>query len=130
MNRKEITMNFSNEFLGELIAEKGRTKVGLEENTLEPYDMLLGALGSCYYSTFLDVANKKRIDFDFAEIFIEGEKRDKPPATLKWVKLRLTIKNSSNDLGLKKAAALAAKYCSIYVTISKVADISWEINFL
>jgi len=130
MNKKEITMKFRNQFLGELIAEKGNANVGLEENTLSPYDMLLGSLGSCYYSTFLDVANKKRINFDSSEIFIEGEKRDKPPATLKWVKLKLTVKNSSNDLGLQKAASLAAKYCSIYVTISKVADISWEIKFI
>jgi len=130
MDKKEITMKFNNEFLGELIAEKGTTNIGLEKNTLSPYDMLLGGLGSCYYSTFLDVAKKKRIAFDFAEIFVEGEKRETPPATLKWVKVNLTIKNSSNDSGLKKAAALAAKYCSIYVTISKVAEISWEINFI
>jgi putative redox protein len=102
----------------------------VEENTLEPYDMLFGALGSCYYSTFLDVAKKKRINFDHAEIHIEGVKRDTPPTTLEWVKVKLDVKNSSNNLGLEKAAALAAKYCSVYVTISKVADISWEINFI
>ena len=129
MTRKKITMKFNNRFSGELIAERGKANVGIEENTLEPYDMLLGALGSCYYSTFLDVANKKRINFDYAEIFIEGEKRETSPATLKWVKLKLTAKNSSNNLGLEKAAALAAKYCSVYVTVSMVADISWEIKF-
>ncbi len=130
MNKKEIKMKFGSEFLGELIANKGRAAVGIEKDTLEPYDMLFGALGSCYYSTFLDVAKKKRIDFDYAEIHIEGVKRDTPPTTLEWVKVKLDITNSSNNLGLEKAAALAAKYCSVYVTISKVADISWEINFI
>src|SRR6056297_2132887 len=127
MNKKEVKMRFESEFLGELIANKGRATVGVEENTLEPYDMLFGALGSCYYSTFLDVAKKKRIDFDHAEIHIEGVKKDTPPTTLEWVKVRLDVKNSSNNLGLEKAASLAAEYCSVYVTISKVADISWEI---
>lgn len=130
MKKKEVKMKFGKEFLGELVANKGSAAVGLHQNTLEPYDMLFGALGSCYYSTFLDVAKKKRIDFDYAEIHIEGVKRDTPPTTLEWVKVKLDVKNSSNNLGLEKAAALAAKYCSVYVTISKVADISWEINFI
>ncbi|SRR6056297_1731083 len=129
MDKKEVNMNFINEFSGTLEAKMGSVNVGIHENTLSPYDMLLGGLGSCYYSTFLDIAKKKRINFDKALVKVEGEKRKKPPATLKWVKVTTKVFGSDNSRGLEKAAALAAKYCSIYVTVSKVADISWEIIF-
>lgn len=129
MDKKEVTMHFINEFSGTLKAKRGSVNVGLDENTLSPYDMLLGGLGSCYYSTFLDIAKKKRINFDKALVTVEGEKREEPPATLKWAKVTTKVLGSDNNKGLEKAAELAAKYCSIYVTVSKVADISWEIIF-
>ncbi len=60
---------------------------------------------------------------------VEGEKREEVPTTLKTVHLKVTISGASEEKGLTKALDLAGKYCSIYQTISHVADMSHEIIF-
>jgi len=127
--RKAI-INFTNDFKGELITSKAKAPIGSEEGTLAPYDMLFGALASCLYATFLSVAEKKRITFESASIEVTGEKREEVPATLKWVNVKITVKDASKEKGLTQAADLATQYCSIYQTIGHVAEMSWEIDFL
>ncbi|MBF4692881.1 OsmC family protein [Fusibacter ferrireducens] len=129
MDTKEIRLKFSNEFEGKLIAPHGTALVGGEEGMLAPYDMLLGALGSCLYATFLGIAKKKRIGFERIEMHVEGEKREEIPTTLKWVNVKFTIINAEKELGLTQAAKLATEYCSIYQTISQVAEMSYEVIF-
>ncbi|MBE0450343.1 MAG: OsmC family protein [Clostridia bacterium] len=129
MERKEVSLVFSNGFNGELIAPNGTCRIGAEKDTLAPYDMLFGALASCLYSTFLDVAEKKRINYDRVEMVVTGEKRDEIPATLKWVKVKAVVFNAEKELGLEQSFKLATEYCSIYETISKVAEMSYEIHF-
>lgn len=126
----KANVNFQNSFNGELIVPNGTVKIGTTENTLLPYDLLFGALASCLYSTFLDVAVKKKIDFESAQIVVEGEKRTEIPTTLKWVKTKIIIKSAQEEKGLIKAFELATKYCSIYQTISSVADMEWEVEFV
>ncbi len=130
MSLKEVTLKFTNEFSGELVAPKGIVKIGTEEGTVLPYDMLLGALGSCLYSTFLDIMNKKRVPYDRAEIHIVGEKRTEVPTTLKWVKVDFKIVNSEKEVGIEQAVKLATEYCSIYQTISHVADMSYTFSIV
>ena len=98
--------------------------------SLAPYDMLYGALASCLYSTFLDVAKKKHIDFDSVDMQVTGEKRTESPTTLKWVNVKMVIKNAQKEEGLLKSAELAAKYCSIYQTLAHVADMKLEVEFI
>ena len=127
---KRIEVRFNKSFKGELLAKNGKAKIGIEKGELAPYDMLLGSLATCLYSTFLDVIEKKRITFDESNVIVEGEKRKEIPATLEWVKVEIEISNVSNEKGVLKAAELAEKYCSIYETISKVADMSLEVKFI
>lgn len=129
MDKKEVLLKFSNEFEGELIAPHGTALIGGEDTMLAPYDMLLGALGSCLYATFLDIAKKKRIGFERIEMLVTGEKRTEVPTTLKWVNIKFTIFNAEKELGLEQAAKLSTEYCSIYQTISHVADMSYEVLF-
>lgn len=129
MERKEVSLVFSGGFKGELIAPNGTCRIGIEQDTLAPYDMLFGALASCLYSTFLDVAKKKRIGFDRVEMVVTGEKRDEIPATLKWVNVKAVVFDAEKELGLEQSFKLATEYCSIYETISKVAEMSYEIHF-
>lgn len=130
MSRLKVQLNFDNEFKGELIAPNGRTDIGNTKNSIMPYDMLFGALASCLYATFLSVARKKRINFDEANIVVTGEKRKVNPATLKWVNVKMTVKNADNEKGVLQSMELAAKYCSIYETISKVAEMTWDVDFI
>jgi len=127
---QKVEMHFNHGFHGELIAPKATVAIGSKKDELAPYDMLLGALGSCLYATFIEIAVKKRIHFDAAHISVEGEKRETIPTTLKWVKVKLSITNAEKESGLVQAAELAAKYCSIYQTLSHVAEMSWEIEFI
>lgn len=129
MAQKEVSLTFSYAFEGELTAKNGTVKIGSEEGTLEPYDLLLGALGSCLYSTFLDIAVKKRITYDRLEMRITGEKRTEIPTTLKWVNVDVTVVNPEKEHGLDQALKLATEYCSVYATISKVAEMSYTLSF-
>jgi len=45
------------------------------------------------------------------------------------VKVKYEIEGSDNEKGLMRSAELAAKYCSIYQTLSHVADMSWELEY-
>jgi|LGOV01.1.fsa_nt_gb putative redox protein len=119
---REIKMNFGRNFEGEMIAPRHQVKVGVDDGTLEPYDMFFGALGSCVYATFLDIVNKKKITFDRAEVIVTGEKRKEVPTTLMWATVEFVIYGAENKKGIEKSADLAAKYCSIYTTIAQVAE--------
>lgn len=129
MVQKNVTLKFTNAFEGELIAPKATASIGGEEGMLAPYDMLFGALASCLYATFLDVAKKKRIGFDRVEMVVSGEKREEIPTTLTWVHVKAIVYGAEKTNGLETAFRLATEYCSIYETISKVAKMSYEISF-
>ncbi|HAE42392.1 MAG TPA: osmotically inducible protein OsmC [Clostridiales bacterium] len=129
MTLQRVELNFQQEFKGQLIAENHAIDIGTEKGSLAPYDMLLGALASCYYSTFLDVVKKKKITYDKVEMIVTGEKRTEIPTTLQWVNLDIRIYGASTQKGILKAGELAAKYCSVYQTISKVAEMNWSISF-
>ena len=128
MDRKEVKLSFSNSFKGELTAPKGRVKIGVEENTVAPYDMLLGALGACLYSTFLDIMKKKRIEFVRFEMDITGEKRTEVPTTLKWVNVSAKCVGAEKETGVDQAFKLATEYCSIYHTLSQVAEMTYDFH--
>ncbi len=126
---KTIEVKFTNEFRGQLIGPRGTTEIGQVEGTVAPYDMLFGALASCLYSTFLDIAVKKRINFDSVDIEVSGEKREEIPMILSWVTVKLKVKNADKEKGLRQAADLATQYCSIYHTLAQVAEMKLEIEF-
>lgn len=126
---RDVEVEFIREFRGVLDTGQTRAAVGMEAGELAPYDMLFAALASCLYSTFLDIVNKKKIEYESAKLTVTGEKRDAVPATLKMVNVKYEIKGSDNEKGLMRSAELAAKYCSVYQTISHVADMSWELEY-
>lgn len=126
---RKTDIYFENVFRGEMHVKSGKLPLGAEVGTFEPYDLLFGALASCLYATFLDVAKKKKINFESAHIVVTGEKRKEVPTTLTWVDTKVLVKGAEKEPGLEKAFELATKYCSIYQTIAHVADMSWSIEF-
>lgn len=126
-----IKTNFSNAFVGELITSRARVPIGSTEGSLVPYDMLLGALSSCLYATFLGVVEKKRLTFQACDIEVKGEKREEIPTTLKWCQVEMRIRGAveGKEKHYREAATLAGEYCSIYQTLSHVADMSIEVIF-
>lgn len=120
---------FTNEFSGELVVANGKVAIGVEKGTVAPYDLLFGALASCLYATFLDVAEKKKIGFESARIEVTGEKRTETPTILTWVDTKIIIKGAEKEKGLEKSYEMATKYCSIYQTIAQVAKMTWSVEF-
>ncbi len=129
MKTDPIKMTFKEGFVGEMTSPTGTVKIGKQEQGVSPYHMLYGALGSCFYATFLSIADKMRLTLDGAELEISGTKRDQSPATLEHVLIKLVVFNPSHEEKLRKAASLGAQHCSIHETISKVANIELEVIF-
>ncbi len=129
MKADSIKLTFDNQFAGEMVSPSGRVPLGQRDGGVAPYHLLFGALGSCFYATFLSVAGKMRLTFTDAELDISGNKRDQAPATLEHVRIQMVIYNGSDEAKLRKAAQLGAEYCSIHETISKVSKIDLEIIF-
>lgn len=130
MSETKISLKFDRMFSGELTADNGSARIGKGGgNSFRPYELMLGALGSCYYATFVDIADKMRLVYEGADISVHGVKRGEVPATLKTVNMVLTIHGSAEQKGFERAAALAAKHCSVHETIAKVADIKIKLRF-
>ncbi|MCK5673387.1 MAG: OsmC family protein [Spirochaetales bacterium] len=128
---KHVTMEFSIPFKG--IGENDRgNKVEIDGGNkhTEPYDLLLMSLGSCLYATFEDIISKKKLSYEKLVLDITGEKRIDTPTTLKYCKVIFKAKTSTeNEKAFTKSMELACKYCSIYNTLSYVAEMHSEMVF-
>ena len=111
--------------------ETERAVVGIGPNPGEffPYDLLLGALSSCFYYTLIEILEKRKEQIPSIEIIVTGDKRTEEPTTLEWVNLELIVTGAVNEKPFLRSVDLAGKYCSIHETISKVAKMTHEVNF-
>lgn len=111
--------------------ETDRAVVGIGSNQGEfyAYDLLLGALSACFYSTLHDILEKQKTVIPAIKIIVTGKKRTEVPTTLEWVNLDITVTGDVNEKQFLHSVDLAAKYCSIHETISKVAKMSHEVKF-
>ena len=125
-----IKQTWDDNFVGVMETPTGKVILGEQENGIYPYHMLFGALGSCFYATFLSIAKKKRLSFDKAEVEVSGHKgTGKEVNLLEKVTIELLITNPSNEKALSKSAELGSKFCSIHETISNVADVELIVKF-
>ena len=58
-----------------------------------------------------------------------GRKRDEKVATLETCHIKVKVKGASDKEKVKKAFEVATRYCSVFHTLSKVAEMTWEIDF-
>lgn len=129
-NKQHAKVLFNPKFKGEGITDTGlKIPLGMEESQARPYDLLLIGLGTCFYANFMALSMEKKISFDSAEIDLSGTKREETPATLKNCRLEMKVKGAENESGLETVFNLACKNCSIYQTISQVAEMESEIVF-
>lgn len=127
----KISVSYKNEFKGNVQTEKGVLKIGSSEGEFLPYPLLMSALSSCLYSTFLDIIKKMRLEISLCNMDLEWEKRVEVPRTLKLIVIKVKIIGA--DLTKKEkllnAFRLATEYCSIYNTLSKVSEMKYELDF-
>lgn len=115
--------------ISKLETYRAALRYGSGRDEFFPYDLLLGALSACFYATLRDILEKQKAEIPSVEITITGEKRTEVPTTLKWVNMEINVKGEVNQKQFSRAVDLAAKYCSIHETISKVAVMSHEVHF-
>ncbi|AEC01366.1 OsmC family protein [Parasphaerochaeta coccoides] len=94
-----------------------------------PYDYLLGALSGCLYYTFKSLAEKFRLEWDDLRFEVNSEKRDETLQTLKEVHVDAVIRTSSDHATVTKCFETSTRYCSVFQTIGKVAEMHWSLNF-
>lgn len=129
MAETKVGMRFGPAFEGVLQAQGKQAMVGFQEGGFRPYELLLGALGACFYSTFVDIAKKMRLSYDEVEINIAGVKREETPTTLKEAWIDFRVRGASGEKGFERALKLSEQYCSIHATLSHVADIHTRLHF-
>ncbi len=129
MKTDTIQLNFKQGFIGEMISPTSHVAIGDQDNGAQPYHLLYGALGSCFYATFLSVSQKMRLTFDHSTLEISGTKRETLPTTLDYVKIEMVVYGANDEEKMLKAAQLGAKHCSIHETISKVATMDLVVRF-
>ena len=130
MSATTVKLSFGRAFEGVLEAERAQAHIGKnQDGKFRPYDWMLGALGACYYATFVGIADKMKLAYDRAEIDISGIKREEVPTTLETVDMKVIIHGAQDQKGFDRASQLAAKYCSVHETIAKVATINLDVSF-
>ena len=110
--------------------ERAIIGIGSEPGEFYPYDLLLGALSSCFYYTLYEILEKRKVEIPTIEVIVTGEKRKKVPTTLDWVNLEVIVTGEVNEKQFLRSVDLAGKYCSIHATISKVAKMSHVVKFI
>ncbi|MBI9097118.1 MAG: OsmC family protein [Spirochaetaceae bacterium] len=129
----KIIIEFQNGFQGVCRNESG-SSLEVAPDKWRPYELLQTALASCMYSTFLDVVNKKKLDYDKVVIAVDGEKIDDIPSFLKKVDITFTVHGANKEdekilARFEKSLKLAEKYCSIYNTLNKIAELNSTLIF-
>lgn len=112
-----------------LETNRAKLNIGMQEGSFSPYDLLLGALSACFRATLYEILTKRKEAFPEMEIIVSGEKRKDVPTTLEWVRMDISVSGVENQEQFLRNINLAAKYCSIHETLSKVAEMSHEVHF-
>lgn len=108
---------------------RGPVAIGREENEYLPYDLLYGALSSCYYYTLVSLAKKLRVDYGEIVITIDGKHRDEKIRTLEDVYMKIEAQGVEDKEKFERVCELSGKYCSIHATIAEVARMHHEIIY-
>ena len=112
-----------------LDTDRATLRIGSKAGEFAAYDLLLGALSACFYANLNDILEKRKEETSSIEIVVTGEKRTEVPTTLEWVNLEITVTGDVNEKQFLRSVDLAAKYCSVHETISKVAKMTHEVKF-
>jgi putative redox protein len=104
--------------------ETGGTDFGVR-----PMQMLLMALGGCSGIDIVSILKKQRQSLDSFHMEIEGERDEKPGATI-WTKVHVVfvLKGAIEPDKAKKACELSIeKYCSVAATLRAAGcQITWN----
>lgn len=128
MSVTTVKIEFDGENKGEL---KASSTTALGAVGFAPYELILGGLGACLNHTFQSVVDKQRLSIDAIEYEITGTKREEIPTTLKEVVINAVVSGveAGKEDKIQKAFDKACEYCSMYSTLSNVADMKPTLTF-
>lgn len=116
---------------GTLVTDSGaKVHIGSADDRLVAYELLLGGLSHCLYSTFESIGEKMQLTYGPVSVQVTGVKRDEKVATLETCSVEIEAKGVEDRDKFEKAIEIATRYCSIYNTISKVATMDWKVSFI
>lgn len=126
-----VNVKFDSGFNGDSSSDRSPYTFEVGKEKAYPYELAMSGLISCFYSTFMDVAVKKRLKWESCDIEMNYEKDlEATPSFLKTAELKISVKILEGDAeAFDKSFTMAAKYCSLYQTFSKVADVSWSAEY-
>lgn len=127
----KINITFNSGFHGTSSSDRSPYEFEIGKEKAYPYELAMSGMVACFYSTFMDVAAKKRLKWDSCTINLDYEKDlEATPSFLKTAHLDIKVQITEGDeAAFDKSFELAAKYCSLYQTFSKVADVSFSTNY-
>lgn len=130
MGQKIHVVSQFNEHDGHLHTDSGASlELNRNPQGFAPYELLLGSLSYCLFSTFESIAEKMQLTYTGLDMDIKGEKRDEKVATLETCLIIVTAKGVESEEKFKKAFEISTRYCSVFQTLSKVATMNWDISF-
>lgn len=116
---------------GVLTTDSGtKLSIGSSQGSVRAYEMLLGGLSHCLFSTFQSLAEKMQVSYERVDLDIVGIKRDEKVATLETVTIEVTAEGINDHDKFTKSFEISTRYCSVYNTISHVAKIEWNVTFV
>ncbi|MFA5587086.1 MAG: OsmC family protein [Saccharofermentanales bacterium] len=123
-----IKVDYEPRYHGHVQNGRAQLVLGPEENEFGPYDLVLGGLSGCFYVTFLGITEKMQLTFTGVSMSIDGHHREEPPTLLQHIIIDMEVQGADREKEkqFQRAVEIAGKYCSVYQTLSAVAEI--EVN--
>lgn len=130
MREVDVKVNFPRTFSGILETAGTTVDIGFsKDGRLGSYDMLLGALGCCFNYHIVHHADKVKLDYKSVELAIHGQLRQSVPDTMEKITMDLTAHGVEDKEGFRQVVAKSTEECSVHATLSKVEDITLNLNF-
>jgi putative redox protein len=128
MSVTTVNITFDGENKGTLNAS---SQTALGAVGFAPYELILGGLGACLNHTFQSVVDKQRLSIAGITYQITGTKREEIPTTLKEVVINAVVTGAApgSEEKIQKAFDKACEYCSMYSTLSNVAEMKPHLTF-
>lgn len=101
---------------------------GKRDASPAPTDMLLAAVGACAGIDMVDILDKGRQEVRGLMVTVSGTRRPEPPRHFESLHARFVVRGDVSETKAKRAADLSfEKYCSVYHTLRKDLETTWEV---
>jgi putative redox protein len=126
-------MAFENTTDGHHFIVDADSQFGGQDKGPRPKPLLLNSLAGCSGMDVVSILRKMKQEFSWFNIRVEGQLGDEHPKTYESIKLIYQFKSTEglDDAKVRKAVNLSQdRYCGVSAMLSKVCDLTWDIEYL